>query len=607
MAGQRRALIVANDEYEHEGLRRLLAPAADAEALSRVLGDPQIGDFDVQVVRNEAAHVVQARIEDVFSESRADDVLLLHFSCHGLKSESGELFFAARNTRPNRLGSTAVPADFVQRCMRATRSRCVVLFLDCCYGGSFGQGVTVRAGGDAHVLDSFPRQELGGGRGRAVITASSAMEYAFEGGRLADDHSQQPSVFTTALVQGLATGDADRDEDGRISLDELYDYVFDRVRAQNPHQTPSRDVKMQGEFYVARSRRRRVRAERIPPDLEAARTDPNMYARFGAVAELRSRLASENLPAAAGAYNALTDTVRNDIQYVAHAAAAALGEAQIRPAETELHFGRVEQGCTPPHHVVPLLGPPIARACTVHASEDWIRVDKTTDGLDIWIDTAEAGRRHGTVEVKGTTGAAVITIDADVVPPPPSMPVPPSREHTESGISASPPAQGPHPEGPQAAPLPPQPRRDVSTPRPGTPTPVVSATTHDSRKSFDPALGSTAMPSVRSGHPSRTTRLQGLLTDLWVVIPVLSLGFAAPFPIVHAAIRLRERRLLLIASAYTGAWLSALVVIFVDPYPAASDVARFVYVCLVILASGYAGRLSPRVFAPRSAPPPADP
>ena len=66
---------------------------------------------------------------------------LLHFSCHGLKSESGELFFAAANTRPNRLGSTAVSADFVQRCMRASRSRSVVLLLDCCYGGAFAQGV----------------------------------------------------------------------------------------------------------------------------------------------------------------------------------------------------------------------------------------------------------------------------------------------------------------------------------------------------------------------------------------------------------------------------------------------------------------------------------
>ena len=202
MGGQRKALIVANDEYEQEALRNLLAPAADAEALGRVLGDPQIGDFAVQVVRNEPAHVIQAQIEEVFSESRPDDVLLLHFSGHGLKSESGELFFAASNTRPNRLGSTAVSADFVQRCMRASRSRSVVLLLDCCYGGAFAQGVTVRAAGDVNVLDSFPHERSGGGRGTAVITASSAMEYAFEGNQLADNQHRRPSVFTTALVEG---------------------------------------------------------------------------------------------------------------------------------------------------------------------------------------------------------------------------------------------------------------------------------------------------------------------------------------------------------------------------------------------------------------------
>jgi uncharacterized caspase-like protein len=112
-----------------------------------VLGDPQIGEFDVRVVHNETAHVIQAQIEDLFSDARPEDILLLHFSCHGLKSESGELFFAARNTRPNRLASTAVPADFVQRCMRTSWSRSIVLFLDCCYGGAFGQGVTVRAAG----------------------------------------------------------------------------------------------------------------------------------------------------------------------------------------------------------------------------------------------------------------------------------------------------------------------------------------------------------------------------------------------------------------------------------------------------------------------------
>jgi uncharacterized caspase-like protein len=300
------ALIIANDTYEQGALQNLRAPAADAEALGRVLGDPQIGDFAVQVVRNEPAHIIQAHIEEVFSEGRPDDVLLLHFSGHGLKSESGELFFAASNSRPNRLGSTAVSADFVQRCMRDSRSRSVVLLLDCCYGGAFAQGVTVRAAGDVNVLDSFP-EGRSGGRGRAVITASSAMEYAFEGDELGDDQQGRPSVFTSALVEGLASGDADQDEDGWVSLDELYDYVFDKVREQNPHQTPSRRVELEGELYLARSRRRRIRPMPIPADLQAALADPNMYTRLGAITELRSRLASDNLPAAAGAYEALAD------------------------------------------------------------------------------------------------------------------------------------------------------------------------------------------------------------------------------------------------------------------------------------------------------------
>jgi len=418
MDGQRKALIVANDEYEHEGLRHLLAPAADAEALAGVLGDSQIGDFEVRVVHNEPAHDIEAHIEDLFADSRPDDVLLLHFSCHGLKSESGDLFFAARNTRPNRLGSTAVSADFVQRCMRASRSRSIVLLLDCCYGGAFGQGVAVRAAGDVNVLDSFPGGKLGGGRGRAVITASSAMEYAFEGDRLADDHGPQPSVFTSALVEGLASGDADRDEDGWVSLNELYDYVFDRVRERTPHQTPSRDVEMQGELYLARSRRQRIRALPIPPDLQAAMTDPNMFTRLGAVSELRARLTSDNLPAAAGAGDALAEMARTEIQYVAEAAATALAESALRVVEPELHFGKVNQGSDPPQRTLHLLGPPLARACTVHTSHNWIQVDQTSEGIDVSVDTAGTGNLRGDITIKGALGEALIPVDIELTPRP---------------------------------------------------------------------------------------------------------------------------------------------------------------------------------------------
>jgi hypothetical protein len=381
-----------------------------------VLCDAQIGGFSVQVVRNEPSHVIQGQIEDLFSESRPDDLLLLHFSGHGLKSESGELFFAASNTRPNRLGSTAVSADFVQRCMRDARSRSVVLLLDCCYGGAFAQGVTVRAAGDVNVLDSFPQGRSGGGRGRAVITASNAMEYAFEGDRLADDQHQRPSVFTSALVEGLATGDADRDEDGWVSLNELYDYVFDKVREQNPHQTPSRQFDLEGELYLARSRRRRIRPVPIPPDLQAAITDQNMYTRRGAVHELESRLAREDLPVAAGAYEALAELARTDIPYVADLAAAAIDRAAVRPEETELDFGEQRQGSVPPHRLVRLLGPPIARACAPSVSHDWIRVTATAEGFDVSVDTSGTGTLRGSIDLKGPTGEAFIAIDVELLP-----------------------------------------------------------------------------------------------------------------------------------------------------------------------------------------------
>jgi Caspase domain len=506
MSGQRKALIVASDQYEQEGLRNLVAPAADAEALAGVLGDPQIGDFDVQVVRNEPSHVIQAQVEDLLSESRPDDVLLLHFSCHGLKSDSGELFFAAANTRPNRLGSTAVSADFVQRCMRASRSRSIVLLLDCCYGGAFAQGVTVRAAGDVNVLDSFPTDRAGSGRGRAVITASTAMEYAFEGEQLADDQGRRPSLFTAALTEGLITGDADRDEDGWVSLNELYEYVFDAVRDRNPHQTPSRQVDMQGELYLARSQRRRIQAAPLPADLQAAMTDQNLYTRLGAVSELQVRLNGANLAAAAGAYAALAG-LANDIRYVAEPAAAAVAAAAVRPDPDHVTFGPAGPGTTVPAQRVRLAGPPIARACTLRPSEDWIHCTLAEDGFDVAADASDLGQFHATIDIKGPTGRATVTITLDVASPatsPPSSapaPAPTPSPVTIPSPTTPDPAPTPAPATP-SAPTPEATAQPDTTPEPETaPTPALV-----------PAAGTatTAAPAPappRTPQPSRLSRL----------------------------------------------------------------------------------------------------
>src|SRR4051812_17573427 len=147
MADQRLALVVAVDRSAHPALPRLAAPAADADALAGVLGDPELGDFDVEVVHNPTSWETAERVESTLAERRATDLVLLHFSCHGLKDDSGELYLAATNTRPDLLGSTAVDAAWVNRTMQRSRAQRVVLLLDCCYGGGVGAGGGAPAAG----------------------------------------------------------------------------------------------------------------------------------------------------------------------------------------------------------------------------------------------------------------------------------------------------------------------------------------------------------------------------------------------------------------------------------------------------------------------------
>ncbi|MFD0269469.1 caspase domain-containing protein [Streptomyces sp. NPDC127106] len=418
MNDSRHALIIANNEYQNPGLKQLVSPAEDALALAGVLGDPKVGNFNVQVAANEPCYMIARWVDDFFADRRAGDELLLHFSCHGLKSESGELYFAATDTMPGRLISTAVAADFVRRCMLGCRARSIVLFLDCCYGGAFSHGMAMRAGEDVHVLDAFSGAERGG-RGWAVITASNSMEYAFEGSRLSGEFDPpRPSVFTGALVNGLVTGEADRDEDGLVSLNELYDYVYERVLQENPHQTPSRTVNLQGDLYVARSRRKRIKPAGLSDDLREAISSPNVFTQRGAIAELRFRLTSTNLEVAAGAYEALTHMSHQGSQWAADEAKAALRDVSLSPDRTALDFGTLLQGAPTPHQEVLLTGIPLARHCEAVPADDRITVERTENGLDVSLDTSRTGRLSAGVTLKGVVGESTLHVDAEIAAKP---------------------------------------------------------------------------------------------------------------------------------------------------------------------------------------------
>jgi Caspase domain len=320
--GARSALIVASTEYADTGLTELRAPAADAEALAGVLGDPEIGGFEVKTLLNEPAHVVNEAVEEFCTDRSPHDLLLLHFACHGIKDQEGELYFAMANTRLRLLAATAVAANFVNRRMTQSRSRRIMLFLDCCYAGAFDRGMSARASNVMDLADRFS------GRGRAVITASGAVEYAFEGDELTASGDPAPSVFTTAMVRGLATGEADRDQDGFVDLDELYDYVYDAVREVTPHQTPGKwTFGVQGDLVIARRSTPVTEAAALPPELRQSIDSPLAGIRAGAVEELARLLSGRHQGLSLAARQALEALSDDDSRSVAAAASAVLGGA----------------------------------------------------------------------------------------------------------------------------------------------------------------------------------------------------------------------------------------------------------------------------------------
>jgi hypothetical protein len=245
-AARRLALIVATSAYEDEGLAQLVSPAHDAAALAGVLGDPAIGGFAVSSVLDASSGQIAQTIEDFAAERDRGDLLLLYLSCHGLKDEQGRLYFAARDTRRDRLRSTAVSAGFVNDVLFACRSRCKVLLLDCCYSGAFARGLSVKADPSVHTADHFDA------RGLVVLTASDATQYAFEGDNLVGGAA--PSIFTSSVTRGLRTGAADIDKDGLVSVDDMYEYARRQLAAQPQVQNPRKwEFDVAGTIVLARS------------------------------------------------------------------------------------------------------------------------------------------------------------------------------------------------------------------------------------------------------------------------------------------------------------------------------------------------------------------
>ncbi len=192
-------------------------------------------------------------IHSLFHDRQKDDLLLLYFSGHGIKDDKNQLYLGTKITKKDRNGAliptSAVAATSLHERIESSKSQHQVIILDACFSGAIAKGMMVKDDGTVRLEDYL------GGKGRAILTSSTATEYSF-GSEPTEHGDSGLSIYTRYLVEGIATGAADLDGDDWISVDELHEYAAKKVKPAAPAMTPEfYPVKEGYKIRLAKSRR----------------------------------------------------------------------------------------------------------------------------------------------------------------------------------------------------------------------------------------------------------------------------------------------------------------------------------------------------------------
>jgi hypothetical protein len=251
------AVVIGINDYPR--LPKLKYAVNDAEAFYRLLVEEnRVPPENVTLLTNEKASLVNLRSTlgtRIKNAARENDMVIIFFAGHGATERDAaspdgdglEKYLLPFDTDPADLYTTALPMVEVGRILNRIRSERLVFLADACYsGGSGGRTISV-SGIRANIADGF-LERVTGGRGKVIITASSANEVSVEKDEL------QHGVFTYYLLEGLR-GKADLDRDAMITVDEAYRYVYEQVpAATGQEQHPVKKGTVEGSLVLSIAR-----------------------------------------------------------------------------------------------------------------------------------------------------------------------------------------------------------------------------------------------------------------------------------------------------------------------------------------------------------------
>jgi len=247
---QQWGLVIGVGNYEDPAILDLNYTEADAQAFYDFLTSPQGGGYQKDHVRfllNEQATTaaVKAAFRWLISQAGADDLVVIYFAGHGGTGEDVTVppdeadgvdeYVITYDAQKTDLFSTAVRDDEMADWLASFRCDNVVVILDSCFAAGATRSLEqtgTRAGSGNRVFNDLV------GPGRLFLAASQEDEFSYE------DPALGHGVFTYYLLRGLGamegvtTPEADADQDGRVTVEELRTYLEREVTRAKPQQHP---------------------------------------------------------------------------------------------------------------------------------------------------------------------------------------------------------------------------------------------------------------------------------------------------------------------------------------------------------------------------------
>jgi hypothetical protein len=234
-------LIGCGNFLEDSSLKPIKPIEANLARLKGIFRDTKtfngIPEENITVIQNEKDYEILKKVEEL--SQLASDALVVYYAGHGEREKGRTLYLTATNTRKDRLISTAIEFERLNKIIQAAKATKKFLILDCCYSGLAALSTD---------NESLLEEELSDITGTYIITSSPSNMVSYF-------HENEEHTFFTSELINLLTSGLDNNAPF-IEIGEIFEYIKSNLRRKNyPLPMQKNTLNASGKVYFANNHR----------------------------------------------------------------------------------------------------------------------------------------------------------------------------------------------------------------------------------------------------------------------------------------------------------------------------------------------------------------